>query len=107
MAKKEIKFRPMFGFGHGGEKSRLPIEIKTSAETMSELRDSAVEIEKLGKVTPDLIAPPRRKTDNEKLLAELRASLKALEDKQAKARTAAREGMRKFRAGTAKVRAKK
>lgn len=44
---------------------------------------------------------------HEKLLEELRASLKVLEDRHAKALTAARDGMRKLRARTAKVRAKK
>lgn len=58
--------------------------------------------------TPDQVAFIKAANNShEKLLEELRASLKALEDKQARARTAAREGMRKLRAGTAKVRAKK
>ena len=96
MAKKEITFRPMFGFV---KPSLGAVALEAGAKISKAVVD---EVSK----TP-LMQKLKREADKDAIIAELRAALVALEAKEAKRRELAKVGMRKLRAGTAKVRAKK
>lgn len=96
MPKKEVSFRPMFGFG---KPSIGAIALQQGASIPKAVSDAVLQTPFAQKI--------KREADKDKIIAELKAVIAGFEAKEAKRRELAKDGMRKLRDRTAKVRAKK